>query len=341
MNSEWHACNISILGLVAIEHLENSDSSSQVAITPTKIYPSVAMHMIIRLSLCHILDTLRISFSHQMSVFFLHFRRYIAGWNWTLYVIHVPAQRKAPSGGSTIRPRRLHLQRKTSKEYGMVLVSILSIPMQSLPSSPNISEVHYYPPPPLNLLSSSKHHTTTETSTSRPSMLLLFIHSNSISSTDTSIILLRRLAHRGEAAITRADIESIEKQGIRCRYAGSRLRLQERNSGVISEHDTSVQLHPLAHDIMSSFLIFLAQYMLLATATSYPNAVLLLLLCALLLWFEHVWPFAFLFLLFLFVCLWSVYLTCCLEANGLWPHESETRHSTLLKKEKETKQETK
>ena len=47
-----------------------------------------------------------------------------------------------------------------------------------------------------------------------------FIRSNSISPADTSIALLRRLAHQSVAAINRADIESIEKQDIRCRYAG-------------------------------------------------------------------------------------------------------------------------
>ena len=58
-------------------------------------------------------------------------------------------------------------------EHGMVLVSILSTPMRSLPSSPDISEVHHYPPLPLNLSSSSKHHTTAETSATRPSTPLL------------------------------------------------------------------------------------------------------------------------------------------------------------------------
>ena len=63
--------------------------------------------------------------------------------------------------------------KETSKEHGMVLVSILSTPMRSLPGSLDISEVHHYPPPPLNLSSSSKYHTTAETSASRPSTLLL------------------------------------------------------------------------------------------------------------------------------------------------------------------------
>ena len=49
---------------------------------------------------------------------------------------------------------------------------------------------------------------------------IAFIRSNSTSSTDTSILLLRRLACQSEAAMTRADIESIEKQDIRRRYAG-------------------------------------------------------------------------------------------------------------------------
>ena len=48
------------------------------------------------------------------------------------------------------------------------------------------------------------------------------VRSNSTSSTDTSIALLRRLAHQSEAAMTRADIESIEKQDIRRRYAGKK-----------------------------------------------------------------------------------------------------------------------
>ena len=49
---------------------------------------------------------------------------------------------------------------------------------------------------------------------------IAFIHSNSTSSTDTSITLLHHLAHQSEAAMIRANIESIEKQDIRHRYAG-------------------------------------------------------------------------------------------------------------------------
>ena len=49
---------------------------------------------------------------------------------------------------------------------------------------------------------------------------IAFVRSNSAASTDTSIALLCCLAHQSEAAITRADIESIEKQDIRRRYAG-------------------------------------------------------------------------------------------------------------------------
>jgi len=49
---------------------------------------------------------------------------------------------------------------------------------------------------------------------------IAFVRSNPAASTDTTIALLRRLAHQSEAAMTRADIESIEKQDIRRRYAG-------------------------------------------------------------------------------------------------------------------------
>src|SRR6266699_2110600 len=41
-----------------------------------------------------------------------------------------------------------------------------------------------------------------------------FIRSKPVASADTTIALLCRLAHQSEAAITRADIESIEKQDI-------------------------------------------------------------------------------------------------------------------------------
>ena len=47
-----------------------------------------------------------------------------------------------------------------------------------------------------------------------------FIRSNPVASADTTIALLRRLAHQSEAAMTRADMESIERQDIRRHYAG-------------------------------------------------------------------------------------------------------------------------
>ena len=47
-----------------------------------------------------------------------------------------------------------------------------------------------------------------------------FIRSNPVASADTTIALSRHLAHQSEAAMTRADIESIERQDIRHHYAG-------------------------------------------------------------------------------------------------------------------------
>ena len=73
--------------------------------------------------------------------------------------------------------------------------------------------MHHYHPPPLDPSSSSKHRTTAETS-AQTLDAIAFVRSNSTSSTDTSIALLRRLAYQSEAAMTRADIESIEKQDI-------------------------------------------------------------------------------------------------------------------------------
>ena len=104
-----------------------------------------------------------------------------------------------------------------SMEHGVALVTIHSTLMGSLQSFwINISEVHHYsPPPPLNPTSFSTHHTTAEISVSRPSILLP-------SFTQISSFYwyyLRRLAHQIEAALTRADVESIEKQDIRRRYA--------------------------------------------------------------------------------------------------------------------------
>ena len=55
-----------------------------------------------------------------------------------------------------------------------------------------------------------------------------FICSNPAVSADTTIALLRRLAHQSEAAMTRAGIESIEKQDIRRRNAGNQAPRENR-----------------------------------------------------------------------------------------------------------------
>ena len=49
---------------------------------------------------------------------------------------------------------------------------------------------------------------------------IAFIRSNPGAFTDIFIVLICRLAYQSEAAATRVNIESIEKQGIRYRYAG-------------------------------------------------------------------------------------------------------------------------
>ena len=84
----------------------------------------------------------------------------------------------------------------------MVLVSILSTPMQSLPSSPTPQSFKFLKTP------HNRQDLCQQTLNS-----IAFIHSNSTSSTDTSITLFYRLAHKNEAAMTKANIESIEKHG--------------------------------------------------------------------------------------------------------------------------------
>ena len=110
----------------------------------------------------------------------------------------------------------------------MVLVSILSTPMQSLLPGYKRSA----PLPSTTLQYSKPLKTPHNRRDLRQQTLdaIASIRSNSTSSTDTSIALLRRLAHQSEAAMTRADIESIEKQDIRRRYAGKQAARANRKN---------------------------------------------------------------------------------------------------------------